>query len=130
MRLTTRLLPFTGMLLRSWPRCRRSRVVAVMSHLPRSGAQTEVVFTIDSLPAPEPNEEPDAWVQVVNPAYFSTLAMPIARGRGVALGDRGDAPPVVVVNESFVRRHFPEGGAIGERLTLYGESRAIVGCCG
>jgi predicted permease len=57
---------------------------------------------------------------VVAPDYFRTLGIPVLRGREFADGDRADAPPVAVVNETFVRRNFPDGQAIGRRVSMNG----------
>ncbi|MFL5436352.1 MAG: ADOP family duplicated permease [Myxococcales bacterium] len=47
--------------------------------------------------------------------YFAAMGIPLRRGRVLDDHDaQGD--PVVVVNESFARRKFPGGDAIGKRL--------------
>ncbi len=48
--------------------------------------------------------------------YFSTLEIPLVAGRSFAPTDQADAPRVLVVNESFVRRMWPNETAIGKRL--------------
>ena len=101
--------------------------VAVMSHLPRARSQTIARFTVDSAPLPEPNEEPSVFVQLVNPSYFETLQTPLVRGRELGSEDRAGSAPVVVVNESFVRRYLADKQELGERVTIYDQSREIVG---
>jgi len=60
-------------------------------------------------------------VGVVGPGYFETMGVPLLRGRSFGLGDRADAPGVVVVNDSFARRYFPGHDALGRRLSMGGE---------
>jgi predicted lysophospholipase L1 biosynthesis ABC-type transport system permease subunit len=45
-------------------------------------------------------------------------------GRDVAMADVADSPGVVVVNQTFARRHWPDGTALGRRLRLSGHPRA------
>jgi putative ABC transport system permease protein len=53
----------------------------------------------------------------VSPGYFETMRMPL-RGRDFADADDDRAPGVAVVSESVSRRLWPEGSAIGRRLSL------------
>lgn len=52
------------------------------------------------------------------------------QGRDFNAQDNEDHPLVVIVNEAFVRRHFPSGDVLGKRLSLAGPQgpwREIVG---
>jgi predicted permease len=53
---------------------------------------------------------------VVTPDYFSTMGIRLLAGRPFMASDRDSAPKVAVVNEAFVRQHFPRGDALGKRL--------------
>jgi predicted permease len=50
--------------------------------------------------------------------YFEALGIPLVRGRFLEPSDRGGAPLVVVVNETFAREHFPGEDPIGERIAF------------
>jgi putative ABC transport system permease protein len=52
----------------------------------------------------------------VGPEYFRALGLPLRRGRGIGAGDVAGTPPVAVVNESFARRMWPGGDAVGQHL--------------
>ncbi|HVU22556.1 MAG TPA: ABC transporter permease [Opitutus sp.] len=54
----------------------------------------------------------------VSPGYFSAMGIRLLRGRAFADTDTAGAPPVVVVNETFARRYFPGGDALGHRIYL------------
>jgi predicted permease len=58
----------------------------------------------------------DALFRLVSPGYLSTIEARLQSGRLLADADSNDAPPVVVVNESFVREFFGGGDPIGQRL--------------
>ena len=57
-------------------------------------------------------EKPDEIVgtgfKIVTPGYFQTLGLRLIAGRLLDERDSAGSVPVVVVNESFVRRYFPE----------------------
>lgn len=54
---------------------------------------------------------------VVTPGYFDALGIRVIRGRGfTARDDHPGGPGVAIVNESFVRQHWPTGDPIGHRL--------------
>jgi predicted permease len=60
---------------------------------------------------------------VVAPAYFRTLGVPLLAGRDFDARDAEGAPPVVIVNASFARVHFPgrqHPQVIGERVSVDG----------
>jgi predicted permease len=52
----------------------------------------------------------------VSPEYFRTLRIPLVRGRYFSARDRDGAPSVLLVNESFARRYYPEGDCLGKRM--------------
>jgi predicted permease len=44
------------------------------------------------------------------------MGIPLREGRDFGPGDTQDGDPVVIVNESFARQHWPQGTPIGRRL--------------
>ena len=69
--------------------------------------------------------------ETVNPAGFATLGIPLRRGRVFNDGDNATAPKVIVVNEEFVRRYFPDGNAVGRQVTTEsGTAWEIIGVVG
>ena len=57
-------------------------------------------------------------LRTVTQGYFRTLAIPVIRGRSFTAMDAKGTTPVAVVNETFARKYFPEGDAIGQRIDL------------
>src|SRR5262245_25137208 len=49
--------------------------------------------------------------------YFSTLGVPILRGRGFLASDTPDSPPVAIVNEAFAQKYLGSN-PIGKRIQL------------
>jgi putative ABC transport system permease protein len=60
---------------------------------------------------------------VVNPGYFAALGTRMLRGRAFTARDDTNAPRVVIVNESFAARAWPNENALGKRLR-FGASTA------
>lgn len=49
-----------------------------------------------------------SWLRV-SPEYFDIVGHRVLRGRGITVHDTASATPVVVVNETFVKKFFPHG---------------------
>jgi predicted permease len=56
------------------------------------------------------------WVNLVSPGWFHTFGMRIVAGRDFDARDTAGAERVLVVNESFARKFFGEGPAIGQQI--------------
>ena len=74
-------------------------------------------FSIDGR-AVAPGDRPSATFRSVSPGYFGALRIPIVRGRGFTAQDSEKAPMVALVDEAFVRRHFPNEDPIGRGLDI------------
>jgi putative ABC transport system permease protein len=85
-------------------------------------------FTIEGRPQVAPGQQDEVRVRTVSSSYFRTIGVPVARGRGLEEGDdRPESPQVLLVNEAFVRRYFPDQDPIGARIEQWGVSRELVG---
>lgn len=62
------------------------------------------------------------FTNVVSRDYFSTLDIPILRGRAFRSSDTAESPRVAVVNQHFARTFFPNQDPIGKRFRLWGAS--------
>jgi putative ABC transport system permease protein len=90
---------------------------ALASVLPLSG-DSDTNFTIEGrAPGRAPSDAPVTWYRLVSAGYFEVMGMTLRRGRSFAAGE---AAPSVVVNEAFVRRHFPDEEALGRRVRFGG----------
>jgi predicted permease len=55
--------------------------------------------------------------QAARENYFTTMEIPLLRGRGFTAQDDHRAPRVAVVNQAFSRSFFPNDDALGKRVT-------------
>jgi len=82
-------------------------------------------------PKPKMDENANASWDRVSAGYFQAVGQPVIRGRGFTEADRGTTSPVAVVNETFVRRFFPNEDPVGRYFGLdmpkYDKTFRIVG---
>ena len=97
------------------------QAAGLVSVLPLSGTDTGRTMHFEGRPEPGPDEAPTIWWRVATPGYFRAMEIPLRRGRMFGDQDTPDSPRVAVVNETFVRRHFPNADPIGRRMA-YGLS--------
>jgi putative ABC transport system permease protein len=114
--------------------------VGVASRVPlRSSGMWQTQFLPDGQSLPESGQAPSMEVTVVSPDYFRALAIPLLRGRyfteqdnrsdlreetlqGLTTAQRMMAGlKVMIVDEEFARRHWPNEDAVGKRV-LFGLS--------
>ena len=78
-----------------------------------SGWSNNGVFAIDGVEPTGNFSEIGMRANDVGPDYLRTLGVPILQGRDILDSDSRTAPKVVVVNETFVKRFFSKGDALG-----------------
>ena len=95
---------------------------------PFGGAGQNFSVSIEGRPANVDQIFLTADFRSVSADYFRTLGVPLAKGRMILPTDHETAAPVVLVNETFVRRYFPNEEPLGHRIsTVGGVTREIVG---
>jgi putative ABC transport system permease protein len=86
--------------------------------LPFSGNDTGSSFFIAEQPPIARGNRPDASHLVVAPDYFNSMKIPLRNGRDFNERDNQQSLPVVMVNETFVRRFLPNVNPIGQHVVL------------
>ncbi|HMD36746.1 MAG TPA: ABC transporter permease [Vicinamibacterales bacterium] len=80
-------------------------------------------FMIEGQTLPPNTSAPVGPLMFVNESYFTTLGVPLIRGRFFEPRDTRGAPDVVIVNETLAKRFFADGDPIGKRLKDGGPER-------
>jgi putative ABC transport system permease protein len=93
---------------------------ALVSHLPLGGSNASDSYLVEGMPEPAPGQEYDGRYRVATPDYFRTMGISLVRGRSFTDQDKAGTTPVVVVNETLARKHWPGEDAIGKRIRFYG----------
>ncbi|HKW56342.1 MAG TPA: ABC transporter permease [Candidatus Acidoferrum sp.] len=88
----------------------------LVSHRLGSGWGWNSVWAIDGVEPQGPFSEMGMSANHVGPDFCHTLGIPILRGRDVTDADTRSAPKVVLVNETFSKRFFPKGDALGHSV--------------
>ena len=110
------------------------QAVGTVDPLPLGGNFVAYSFNIEGRAPFNPSEAPSADRRTITPDYFRAMAIPLVRGRAFNARDAKDAPPVVVINETFARRFFAGEDPVGKRLLFDDEpdapAREVVGVVG
>jgi putative ABC transport system permease protein len=107
--------------------------VALTSTLPISGNDEIYSIGFEGRPPLPPGQGVSALYYLVTPEYFRTLGIPLVKGRAFTDQDRAGSTRVAIVNETFVRLHYPNEDPIGQRIRMGRNSnivREIVGVVG
>jgi putative ABC transport system permease protein len=84
--------------------------------LPVQGSNWNSVFIVNDQPVPARAELPSAAFTPVTPGYHETMGIRLLSGRLLNAADAATGPEVVVVNETFAQRFWPNGQAVGQRV--------------
>ena len=86
--------------------------------IPFSG-DDEQLFWLEGQPKPA-NENDMNWAidYIVEPSYLKAMGIPLLRGRFFTVHDDEHAPLVVVIDEIFAQKYFPNQNPLGKRLNI------------
>ena len=103
------------------------------SAVPLSGSDNEFSFWIDGQAKPANiSEMNQALTYLVDPGYLNAMQIPLLRGRFIAATDDEHSPQVIVIDDNFARKYFPNQDPVGRRihLALINTDAEIVGVVG
>src|SRR5215471_12494748 len=89
---------------------------AVAGNLPLTYNGDSMFVSVEGLPDPPPDQQPDVIYRVIGPGYFGTMGIQIIRGRDFTDQDKGDAKDVVVISEKTAQHFWPGENPVGKRL--------------
>jgi len=78
-----------------------------------TGVSTGVTFQGRTV---APGNTPVSIVDAITPDYFQTMGIPLLKGRIFNDADNWTSLPVVIINEAFAQRYFPNENPIGKRI--------------
>jgi len=87
-------------------------------------------YAIPDQDPPEEGRRPVVSFRTVTPGYFVSMGIPLVTGRLLEDTDDGESAPVILVNEAFAARHWPDGDPIGKRVEFVSGQKEIVGVVG
>src|SRR5436853_322857 len=83
--------------------------------LPLSGDRMRVSFETEGRPVAKA-DQPSTEVRSVGLNYFTTMRIPVIKGRDFTEQDAKGSRGVIIVNETFAQQFFPGEDAIGRRI--------------
>ena len=105
--------------------------VGLVSNLPLSGAAMGTNFTIEGRPPTSTAEKPTADYTIASPGFFTSLGIPLLRGRNFTEQDTDQSPGVVIINQSLADRYWPNEDPLGKVISvaigIYKGQRQVVG---
>jgi putative ABC transport system permease protein len=90
-----------------------------ISELPLSGEANDTFFTITEHPPANPNDNEDADFRNIDGDYFGAMRIPLLAGRAFERQDSTESRNVVIINEPFAQKYFPNENPIGKHLKMF-----------
>jgi putative ABC transport system permease protein len=92
------------------------RSVAVAGNLPFTYNGDSMPIGAEGIPDPPPDQRPDVIYRAIGPGYFSTMGIPLVRGRDYNDQDTLESTLAVVVSEKTALHFWPNADPIGKRI--------------
>jgi putative ABC transport system permease protein len=93
--------------------------VSAVSHVPLRGENVTSIF-LPGQPVDPDQQPPTANFRIVAGDYFSTLRIPLRRGRAFDQRDHPDGEEVVLIDEAMAERFWPGRNPVGEQVGFRG----------
>jgi predicted permease len=84
--------------------------------IPFAGGNSSASFAIQGRPVPGGNPGPWGDVRYVTPGYFTSLGIPLMKGRIFTDDDRKGSQDVAVIDENLAREYWPNQNPIGQKI--------------
>jgi putative ABC transport system permease protein len=94
--------------------------VALAFSTPFQGGLPINAFTLENDTLPPGSPQPGAYRVIVTPGYLETLGLKLLEGRFYQEADMAPGRSLFVVDQSFARKFFPNGSAVGGRFSFGG----------
>jgi putative ABC transport system permease protein len=89
--------------------------------VPLTGNNSPGRVIIEGQPVPaRASEATEIPLRSITSGYFGMLGLPLIEGRDFRSNDAGDSRPVVIVNQAFADRYFPDTEVLGRKVWLRG----------
>jgi len=95
------------------------RSASAINFLPLTAWTDFVNFDISGRPSPPPRQEYVAQYRIIDPDYFRTLEIPLARGRFFAETDNSQSAGVAIINEALAKQYWPNEDPLESRVRLH-----------
>jgi len=111
-----RRTPFLDEVLRRVSALPGVQSAAIADNLPLTYNGSSMYIAVEGIPNPPPDQQLDVIYRAVGPGYFSTMGIPLVRGRDFTGQDTAETGNTVVVSEKLIQHFWPGQDPIGKRL--------------
>lgn len=94
------------------------KAAALSASAPMTPGMSVLGFQVAGRPEVPLHQSPIGHYLEVSPGYFSTMGIPLRRGREFTAQDAIDNPRAIVINEAMAQREFPNQEALGQRFSF------------
>ena len=127
----TKTALFWGRLLEASRQWNGVEAAGLTSFLPLTGTDSQTSYRAEGEAMPV-RQSDRKWVDIftVSAGYFTAMGIPLEQGRNFEATDDGSHPRVAIVDESLVRKQWPDRNPVGKRIEVSGKLWTIVGVAG
>jgi putative ABC transport system permease protein len=101
------------------------KAAGTIQFLPLAGRNCGTGFWIEGQSVGDASRTLSTDCSLISRGYFAAMGIPLVEGRVFDGRDRLSSPRVLVVNQSFATRYFPQGKAVGHRILVQGTNQAL-----
>jgi predicted permease len=102
------------------------KAAGTIQFLPLRGANCGTAFWMEEQAATKDSSRTlPTECSLVSRGYFAAMGIPILEGRPFDRQDRLASPRVLVVNRSFARQYFQDGGVLGRKILVQSSNQAL-----
>lgn len=93
-----------------------------VNFLPLTGWTDLSDFDISGRPSPPPKQQFVAHYRVIDPGYFTTMQIPLLKGRDFTAADGENAQAVVIISEALAKKYWPDQNPVGQQIRFHLET--------
>src|SRR5581483_10272558 len=97
------------------------KTAGIGSRVPLDGNDWQSSFWIEGRPDPGNGNNPSAEMNMVDPGYFRTVGIRLLKGREFTEQDNKESPFVVIIDETFAKKYWPNDDPLGKRLQFWSD---------
>lgn len=98
--------------------------------LPMTGGGSRLTTQIDDFPLEEDEFPPVFHIRRATPGYFEAMGIPVVEGRSFTDDDHQLRLGSMVISRSIKDQYWPDGSALGKRITTAGAPARVTGVVG
>jgi putative ABC transport system permease protein len=103
---------------------------STIQFLPLTGMTCGTGFWLEGQAPTDPSRALPTDCSLISRGYFAAMGIPVLDGRPFDGRDRLGTPRVVIVNQSFAKRYFPDGRVLGRRILVSASNQALADIVG